>query len=142
MKHRMARDVMNTNVHTIGDEQLVVELAKLLSEQKITGVAVVNDKNRLVGVVSASDIVSHELKVGHKVVSETDYYAQPDLMTRKEMANLGMHIEDYNDLLVREIMTPVVNAVRNSVEPAIPEGYVPEATPPALRFLGLQGGTA
>ena len=41
-----------------------------------------------------------------------------------------------------EIMTPNQNAVRDSVEPAIPESYVGEPPPPALRFLGLQGGTA
>jgi small-conductance mechanosensitive channel len=41
-----------------------------------------------------------------------------------------------------EIMTPTVNAVRNSVEPAIPEAYVDKPTPAVLRFLGPQGSTA
>jgi hypothetical protein len=50
-------------------------------------------------------------------------------------------IDRFNEAGV-EIMTPVVNAVRNSPEPAIPPSHVSEPTPPALRFLGLQGGTA
>jgi hypothetical protein len=50
-------------------------------------------------------------------------------------------LDQFNEAGV-EIMTPNVNAVRNSVEPAIPESYISDSTPPALRFLGLQGGTA
>ena len=49
-------------------------------------------------------------------------------------------LDQFNEAGV-EIMTPNHNAVRNSVEPAIPESYIAESTPPALRFLGLQGGT-
>jgi small-conductance mechanosensitive channel len=40
-----------------------------------------------------------------------------------------------------EIMTPDVHAVRNSAEPAIPADYTTDATPSALRLLGLQGSS-
>jgi small-conductance mechanosensitive channel len=50
-------------------------------------------------------------------------------------------LDQFNEAGV-EIMTPNQNAVRNSVEPAIPESYIADSTPRALRFLGLQGGTA
>lgn len=41
-----------------------------------------------------------------------------------------------------EIMTPTVNAVRNSAEPAIPDAYVGDARPAGLRFLSPHGSTA
>jgi len=60
----------------------------------------------------------------------------------KTVSELQQHaLDEFNEAGV-EIMTPNQNAVRNSVEPAIPESYVGDSTPPALRFLGLQGGTA
>ena len=66
---------------------------------------------------------------------------EPKLSIRTASALRQNVIDRFNDAGV-EIMTPVVNAVRNSVEPAIPENYVVDATPRALSFLGLQGGTA
>jgi small-conductance mechanosensitive channel len=47
-------------------------------------------------------------------------------------------IDRFNEAGV-EIMTPVVNAVRNSAQPAIPGDHVAQPAQPALRFLGLQG---
>lgn len=108
MQKRLARDVMTAKVVTVDDMLPVAEFARLLSENQISGAPVVSRRGLLVGVASATDIVSHELKVGHVVVSESEYYARPDLGTREEMRALGVHLEDYGDSLVRDIMTPVV----------------------------------
>jgi CBS domain-containing protein len=108
MKKLLARDIMSRKLVTVLDDQPVTELARTLTEHHISGAPVLDRKQRLVGVVSASDIVSHELKAGHEVVSEIDFYARPDLGTRAEMAGLGMHVEDYADALVRDIMSPIV----------------------------------
>ncbi|MFC1530732.1 mechanosensitive ion channel family protein [Gemmatimonadota bacterium] len=64
--------------------------------------------------------------------------AEPSIMRRTE-STLRQNVLDQFAEAGVEIMTPNVNAVRNSVEPAIPGSYVPDATSPALRFLGLQG---
>ena len=47
-------------------------------------------------------------------------------------------IDRFNEAGV-EIMTPVVNALRNAPRPAIPESGVAQPVEPALRFLGVQG---
>ena len=80
----------------------------ILSDNRILGAPVVDSKQRLVGVVSASDILANELHVGHEVVTEREYYCRPDLATRGELRGSGMHIEEYADALVRDIMTPVI----------------------------------
>ena len=108
MNRPIARDIMTRDVVTVPDELPVAELARILTENHILGAPVVDRKGRLIGVVSASDVIANELHVGHEVVSERDYYCRPDLGTRAEFDRLGMHVEQYADSLVRDIMTPVV----------------------------------
>jgi small-conductance mechanosensitive channel len=79
-----------------------------------------------------------DFAVSYELLAWTD---EPKLSIRTASALRQAVIDRFNEAGV-EIMTPVVNAVRNSVEPAIPESYVAESAPPGLRFLGLQGGTA
>ena len=79
-----------------------------------------------------------DFAVSYELMAWTD---EPKLSIRTASALRQSVIDRFNEAGV-EIMTPVVNAVRNSVEPAIPESYSAEPTPPALRFLGLPGGTA
>jgi CBS domain-containing protein len=52
-----ARDVMTSEVVTIGLEASVEDLAKLLEERRISGVPVLDAKGALVGVVTQSDLV-------------------------------------------------------------------------------------
>jgi small-conductance mechanosensitive channel len=78
-----------------------------------------------------------DFAVSYELMAWTD---DPKLSIRTASALRQSVIDRFNEAGV-EIMTPVVNAVRNSAEPAIPDSYIAEPTPPALRFLGLQGGT-
>ena len=80
----------------------------------------------------------NDFAVEYQLLAWTD---DPRLMVRTRSALRQSVLDQFAEAGV-EIMTPNQNAVRNSVEPAIPESYVAESTPPALRFLGLQGGTA
>lgn len=49
----------------------------------------------------------------------------------------GNVLDAFNQARI-EIMTPAVNAVRNSAEPTIPAEYVDKPAPSALRMLGLE----
>jgi CBS domain-containing protein len=53
-----AADIMQTNVVTVRSDASVQELAELLARKKISGVPVVDDENRVVGVVSEGDLVA------------------------------------------------------------------------------------
>lgn len=75
-----------------------------------------------------------DFAVSYEMMAWTD---QPKESKRTASALRQGVIDQFNEAGV-EIMTPVVNAVRNSAEPAIPDSYVSEPTPKALRFLGLQ----
>ena len=94
---------------------------------------IVSDPEPLVLQQSLGDFA-----VSYELMAWTD---EPKLSIRTASALRQNVMDRFNEAGV-EIMTPVVNAVRNSVEPAIPESYISDSAPPALRFLGLQGGTA
>jgi len=108
MPTRTARDIMSRDLICVNDDLPVAELARLLTDKGISGAPVLDRRGQLVGVVSVTDIVSHELKVGHTVVTESEYYGRPDIISRSEMRQLGVHVEDYGDELVRDIMSPIV----------------------------------
>src|SRR5579863_1885184 len=54
-----AKDVMRSDVVTARADMDVWELARLLTAHGITGAPVVDGSNRLIGVVSQTDIVRH-----------------------------------------------------------------------------------
>lgn len=49
---------MSTDIITIKEEATVREAARILSDHKIGGLPVVNNENKLVGIITAEDIVS------------------------------------------------------------------------------------
>ena len=58
-----AKDVMTTNVITVGPDASVQEVAKLLSERAISGVPVVDAQNKVIGIVSEGDLI-HRTETG------------------------------------------------------------------------------
>ena len=53
-----AQDIMNAPAITINQDRTVGDLMQLLDENRITGVPVVDDDGRLVGVVSITDLLA------------------------------------------------------------------------------------
>lgn len=51
------RDIMNTQVVTVSPETTVRQLSRLLADEEISGAPVVDPNGRLLGVVSATDVV-------------------------------------------------------------------------------------
>jgi CBS domain-containing protein len=52
-----ARDIMTSDVATVSPEASVRELAKLLAQTGVSGVPVVDDAGRLVGIVTEGDVI-------------------------------------------------------------------------------------
>lgn len=63
MKDLTAADIMQPNVVTIKEDASVRELAELLSKKKISGAPVVDDQNRVVGIVSEGDLVLQDADI-------------------------------------------------------------------------------
>ncbi|HDH05268.1 MAG TPA: CBS domain-containing protein [Nitrospirae bacterium] len=52
-----AKDIMTKDVITVKPEATVEELARLLMEHKISGVPVVDEKKKIVGIVTENDLI-------------------------------------------------------------------------------------
>ncbi len=53
----LAKDVMTTKLVTVGLDATVEDIAKLFVERRISGVPVVDDKGKVVGIVSEGDLM-------------------------------------------------------------------------------------
>jgi len=62
-------DIMSPHVITVPTTMPVEEVARILREQQITGLPVLDDRERVVGVVSVSDIVTRRGAVASDIMS-------------------------------------------------------------------------
>jgi CBS domain-containing protein len=84
-----ARDIMNTNVFSVKKETPIFEAVKLLVEQNISGLPVVEDDMTLEGILSEKDVVDlfyESEKAENKTVN--DYMTDP-----------AVHFEENSDLV-------------------------------------------
>lgn len=60
MKTKQAKDIMTTNVKVAKKSDTIYDIAKILIQEKIGGLPVVDDENRVVGIISETDIMKKE----------------------------------------------------------------------------------
>jgi CBS-domain-containing membrane protein len=93
-----ARDIMNSEVITITDESTVKELARILAIHQISGVPVINDQGKLVGVVTESDLIYQTKKVHIPTVitilDSVFYLENPDKMGDEMKKMAGTKVKD------------------------------------------------
>ena len=63
MERLTARDIMHTDVITIGPDATVRELADLLAQHEISGVPVVDAAGALVGIVTEGDVILQDAEL-------------------------------------------------------------------------------
>lgn len=109
MRPITAIDLMNPEVLTVREDLPVRDLAAFLVDNEITGAPVVDDQDRLMGVVSLVDIAA--------VASEDDGFggAPADFFSRveglPEEDEVERLAEEAEDLRVRDIMSPEIYSV-------------------------------
>lgn len=65
-----AGDIMSRDVITIKKDASIEELADLLTQNKISGVPVVDDENRVIGIVSQKDLLYKDMEPRFPAVFE------------------------------------------------------------------------
>jgi CBS domain-containing protein len=112
MTGTVARDIMNPDVLKVRVGWTVRELASFLTNAQISGAPVEDERGRLVGVVSVTDIVSANTagSPAGRDQSNPDFYVRgwEDRLDMSEMS--GFQIESAS-LTVKEIMTPAIYKV-------------------------------
>jgi len=108
------KDIMNTKVLCFSPKDTVFEVAKKLSEKKISGAPVV-ERGKVVGVVSVSDIVRFmrtKLKIGssHNLPSLT-LLALDFIMTGKDFVDLKKDIKLISNVKVEKVMSKKIVSI-------------------------------
>ncbi|MEW6066318.1 membrane protein [Desulforamulus profundi] len=56
----IAKDIMKTEVITVSEDTTIEEIARILTDHKISGVPVANGEGKLVGIVTEGDLLRKE----------------------------------------------------------------------------------
>ena len=109
-----AQDVMTKDVIKVPHSMTLHELAKLLREKQITGVPVVDETGKLVGVVSQTDIIRFYATFQPK--KEVHPYFKGDEKTgSSEGSVIKEAVDDFGQRAVAEIMTQETFAFEENV---------------------------
>ena len=104
-----AKDIMTRDVTTVSPSASVREVAKLMVDKRLSGLPVVTSERRLVGMLTASDLL-HRVETGTEKRSSwfTSFFANPDDMAR--------HYAKAHGLKVHEVMSRHVISVREDAD--------------------------
>lgn len=58
----LAKDIMTKEVITVKKEATIQQIAKILTENRISGVPVVNDESKIVGIVTKKDLLYKDVE--------------------------------------------------------------------------------
>jgi molybdopterin-containing oxidoreductase family membrane subunit len=82
----LARDIMSGNVMVVSPETKVEEIARILVSARISGVPVVDRENRVIGVVSESDIIFGEIHHEPHLLGRLGDMILPEIRRKGERA--------------------------------------------------------
>jgi CBS domain-containing protein len=111
---KIVRDLMTTDVITIEPDAPVSRAVELLADSHVSGLAVVDHHDHLIGVISTTDIVNAEAEMASEPVRDRLWSVATvrDIMTRKALpvapdlelreAALQMDYADVHRLFVME----------------------------------------
>jgi CBS domain-containing protein len=97
-----AQDVMTTKVVAVAPDTPVTEIAKLLVERQISGVPVVSDERRLLGIVSEGDLIHGLGQEGARRSWWLDLFASPQTRAKEYLKSHGRLA---SDVMTREVVS-------------------------------------
>ena len=116
----LARDVMTTNVITVGPETSVRDIARQLVTSRISAVPVVDDDGQLVGLVSEGDLMRRpETGAARHPSWWLRLLAEPETSARDYVKSHGLNARD---VMTRDVVTIAEDASLEDVATLL-EGY-------------------
>jgi len=101
MTQLRARDVMSSDVTVISPKAFVVDAARMMLERRITGLPVVDDSGKLVGLISEGDLL-RRVEIGTDTQS-TDAFFSFEL-ARQFLKSHGRYVEDVMTTKVTSVL--------------------------------------
>lgn len=78
-------DLMRRNVKSISPDATVAELVVTLADAHVSGVPVVDDRGRMIGVVSTTDVIGAEAEADDEGPWSLDTMLVRDIMSRRPL---------------------------------------------------------
>jgi CBS domain-containing protein len=98
-----AADVMTTAVVTVRPETSIHEIAKVLRDHHISGAPVVDDEERLLGIVSEGDLIGHAQLAGEQRRSWWQTFLNGPTVLAQHYAK--SHGRTASDVMTKEVVT-------------------------------------
>jgi len=110
MEKLTAKDIMNRDVLTVNSDLSVEGLAEFLFHHSISGAPVISRDGKMIGIVSITDIISHESQPekGPQFNSQQDYYVHMAENRFSHQDLDGFHFTGEATVTVQDIMTPKI----------------------------------
>ncbi len=106
------RSIMQADVLTVDPDTTIKALVRLLSDNGVSGVPVVDEQDVLVGVVSMTDVIRLAAEEGGGAYDASDDFFLPEWTSRKGPSWDALPLnESFDDVRVGDIMTPVAFTV-------------------------------
>jgi CBS domain-containing protein len=112
MTELLAKNIMTLDVVTILPDASIGELSKILLKNKVSGVPVVDEEGKLVGIVTEADIIKENIKV------QFPFYFDP-LMVSAYVVDFEKYNEDIKDYLNTKVEA-VMNHRVKTADPSTP----------------------
>ena len=104
----LAKDIMTSQVITVTKDTTVTEVGRLLIEHKVSGLPVIDQEGRVVGMVSEGDLIYQDKKLHTpaflEILGGVIYLENPQ--------RLGQDLSKMTAVKVAEIMTPKLYTVK------------------------------
>ena len=97
-----ARDLMSREVLTASPETSITETAQLLLRHHINGMPVVDEENRLVGIICQSDVIAQQKKLPLPTV----FTLFDGIIPLSSMSHLEQEVQKMAATTVEQAMTP------------------------------------
>ncbi|NLC07030.1 MAG: CBS domain-containing protein [Syntrophomonadaceae bacterium] len=102
----LARDIMTRQVVTVSPNMTVPEVAKVLLENRISGVPVVSEDNEVIGIVTEGDLITKEISLKTPPVLSLlggfIYLENPNRFEEELRKVTAVQVED---LMTREVIS-------------------------------------
>lgn len=104
MNNKKAKDIMTTDVKVAKQTDTIKSIAKILIHEKIGGLPVVDEDNRVVGIISETDIIKKEK---HVAAPEFITFLQ-GVIYLEDFKKMEKDIQDIAAVQVKDLMSKEV----------------------------------
>ena len=101
----VAADCMQREMVTISPSDTLRDALDLMTENHVTGLPVMDGKDRCVGLISATDILNYEQEHAEGVGDAmTGQHYNPDIQQWETVSLTAFGLEDFGDVQVQDVM--------------------------------------